>query len=88
MSAALGTTETNYMAIDAAAAAGTPFDVMIIDAGSDDGAAGRMRDTIVSLNAQSTQIANIAVELEVGTPDDVVDPGASDCDTTDPTTEC
>ena len=47
-----------------------------------------MRDTIVSLNAQSTEIANIAIELEVGDADDVVDPDASECDTTDPTSDC
>lgn len=86
VSAALSATETNYAAIDSAARGGTPVDQMIIDAGGD--AAAPMRDTIVSLNAQSTQIANIAVDLDVGSPDDVVDPGASECDTTDPTAEC
>jgi putative iron-regulated protein len=86
VSAALSATETNYAAIDTAARGGTPVDQMIIDAGGD--AAAPMRDTIVSLNAQSTQIANIAVDLDVGSPDDVVDPGASECDTTDPTAEC
>ncbi|MEM6989939.1 MAG: imelysin family protein [Myxococcota bacterium] len=83
---ALSTTETNYTAIDAAARGGAPVDVQILDASAD--AAAAMRDTVVSLNAQSTQIANIAVDLDVGTPDDVVDPDASECDTTDPTTEC
>ncbi len=86
VSAALDATEANALAIDASARSGTPVDRMILDAGGD--AAAPMRDTIVSLNAQSAQIANIAVALDVGSPDDVVDPGASDCDTTDPTAEC
>ncbi len=86
VSAALGITATNYGAVDASARGGTPVDQMILDAGSE--AAQPMRDTIVSLNAQSAQIANIAVALEVGSPDDVVDPDASECDTTDPTVEC
>ena len=86
MEAALATTRSGYDAIDASARAGTPFDVMILDASGD--AAKPARDTIVALNAQSAQIANIAVALEVGTPDDVVDPEASACDTTDPTKEC
>lgn len=86
VAAALDATETNYRAIDALARAGSPVDVLIMDAGSD--AAAPMRDAVVSLNAQSTQIANIAVALDVGSPDDVVDPGASDCDTTNPTAEC
>ncbi|MGH1345063.1 MAG: imelysin family protein [Nannocystales bacterium] len=85
-SAALATTESNYGAIDSSARGGTPVDQMILDATAD--AAQPMRDTIVSLNAQSAQVANIAVALEVGSPDDVVDPDASECDTTDPTVEC
>jgi len=86
VAAALATTESHYIAVDASARAGTPVDQMIMDAGGD--AAAPMRDTIVALNAQSTHIANIAVDLDVGSADDVVDPGASECDTTDPTAEC
>lgn len=86
VSAALDMTETNYMAIDAGARGSNPVDVVIMDAAGD--AAGPMRDTIVSLNAQSTQIANIAIELDVGTAEDVVIPDASECDTTNPTAEC
>lgn len=86
MEAALSTTQTAYDAIDATARAGTPFDVLIMNASSE--AAKPVRDTIVSLNAQSTQIANIAVALEVGSPDDVVDPDASECDTSDPSSGC
>lgn len=86
VAAALAATETNYNAIDASARAGTPVDQMIQDASAD--AAQPMRDTIVSLNAQSAQIAQIAIDLDLGTADDVVDPEASECDTTNPTTEC
>lgn len=86
VSAALGITATNYGAVDASARGGTPVDQMILDAGGE--AAQPMRDTIVSLNAQSAQVANIAVALDVGGPGDVVDPDASQCDTTDPTVEC
>lgn len=84
--AALVATETNFLRIDSAARAGTPVDNQIIDAAAE--AAAPMRDTIVALNAQSTEIANIAIELEVGDAEDVVDPEASACDTTDPTAEC
>ncbi len=86
VSDALALTETNYTAIDAAARGSNPVDVVIMDAAGD--TAAPMRDTIVSLNAQSTQIANIAIELEVGTAEDVVDPDASECDTKNPTAEC
>ena len=86
VSDALATTQANYTAIDAAARGGSPVDVQILDAAAD--AASAMRDTIVSLNAQSAQIANIAVDLDVGSAEDVVDPEASECDTTDPTAEC
>lgn len=84
--AAFATTETNYRAIDALARSGTPVDLQIIDPQSSD--ARPMRDTILSLNAQASQIARIATELDLGSPADVVDPDASECDTTDPTTEC
>lgn len=84
--AAFSTTETHYLAIDAAARAGQPFDVLIMDPSS--AAARPIRDTIVSLNAQANQIARIATELDLGSATDVVDPDASECDTTDPTTEC
>jgi putative iron-regulated protein len=86
MESALDTTRAGYDAVDAAARAGTPFDVMILDASSE--LAKPLRDTVIALNAQANQIANVAVALEVGTPDDVVDPDASECDTTDPTKEC
>lgn len=86
VAAALATTETNYKAIDAAARGGKPVDVVIQDASGAD--AKPMRDTIVSLNAQSTLIGKIATELELGDVSTVVDPEASACDTTNPTAEC
>lgn len=84
--AALATTETNYKAIDAKARAGKPVDVVIMNPAGED--AKPMRDTIVSLNAQAAKIAKIAVELGLGTAEDVVDPDASECNTADPTAEC
>ncbi|MGV3619471.1 MAG: imelysin family protein [Archangium sp.] len=86
VAAALTTTETNYKAIDANARAGKPVDVVIQDAAGAD--AKPMRDTIVSLNAQSTLIGKIATELGLGEVSTVVDPDASACDTTNPTSEC
>lgn len=87
VAAALSTTETNYIAVDAKARDdGMPFDVLIMDPTGSDTAS--VRDTIVSLNAQSTQIAKIATELDLGSADDVVDPDGSACDTTNPTTAC
>lgn len=86
VSGALATTETNYTAINASTRGGSPVDVMIQDPSGE--VAAPMRDAIVSLNAQSTQIANIAIDLEIGSADDVVDPEASECDTTNPTVEC
>ncbi len=86
IASALSTTETAYQAIDANARAGKPVDVVIMDlAGAD---AMPMRNAIVGLNAQATQIARIATELDLGTVDDVIDPDASECDTSDPTTDC
>ena len=84
--AALATTAANYQAIDANARAGLPVDVVIGDLASDD--ARPMRDTITSLNAQANLIARIALDLDLGTVDDVIDPDASECDTSDPTTSC
>ncbi|MEQ8458540.1 MAG: imelysin family protein [Sandaracinaceae bacterium] len=84
--AALATTEVGYNAIDASARAGTPVDNMIQDAAAP--AAQPMRDTIVALNAQAQEIVEIAFALMLGTADQVVIPDASECDTTDPTSEC
>jgi len=78
---ALNLTKTNYTAIDVSARNGSPFDVLIqtLDANGD------VAKTIMSLNSQANLINDIADELGLG---DVVDAGASDCDTADPTSGC
>jgi putative iron-regulated protein len=84
--AALDTTEGHLTQIDANARSGVPFDLQIVDPGSD--VARPIRDGIVALNAQSQLIARMALELDLGSAEEVVDPDASECDTTDPTSEC
>jgi len=86
VAAALTTTQQHYRAIDEAARNGMPVDMVIIDPTSVE--AQPMRNAIVSLNAQSGRIAQIALDLGLGDVNDVIDPDASECDTTDPTTEC
>ncbi|BFM08468.1 imelysin family protein [Halioxenophilus aromaticivorans] len=81
---ALSATETDYMAIDSQARAGMPVDVLIMDANRNQD--NPMYSTILSLNAQSAEIANIATALEISAT--VVDDDASGCDTTDPDAEC
>ncbi|MFT6327654.1 MAG: putative iron-regulated protein [Crocinitomicaceae bacterium] len=78
---ALNLTKTNYMAIDTSARNGSPFDVLIqtLDANGD------VAKTIISLNSQANLINDIAEELGLG---NVVDNGASDCDTSSPTSGC
>ncbi len=83
---ALMATDASVKRIDAAARGGKPVDVLIMNAQSSD--AKPLRDTVVSLNTQSTQIAKMAVDLGLGTAADVVDPGATNCDTTNPTKVC
>ncbi|MFK4751515.1 imelysin family protein [Oceanobacter antarcticus] len=83
MEAALATTQTAYVAIDTLARAGTPFDVQIIEATSSEPA----YDAIKALNAQSSVIADVADALDIDG-ETVVDVDASECDTSDPTTEC
>lgn len=78
--AALAQTEAGYMAIDASARNGQPFDVLIQDTSST-----AVADTIRALNAQSAIITEIAAVWDLGT---VVDPEASACDTTTPSAEC
>ncbi|MEW8259067.1 MAG: imelysin family protein, partial [Candidatus Thiodiazotropha taylori] len=79
---ALTDTESAYVAIDAAARAGRPVDVLITEAKTSD---NPMYPAIISLNSQSSLIQQIADELNLGS---VVDDDASGCDTTDPSTEC
>lgn len=80
----LKVTEDAYQAIDASARAGKPVDVMIMSPG--DEIAKPMRDTIISLNKQSSEIAKIAKAMNLGS--EVVDSEASACDTTNPTQTC
>ena len=85
VAAALALTETNYTAIDTLARAGTPVDVQIMPPLD---ATDPMAETIVSLNAQATLIAQIAIDLDLGSKDDVIDPEGTACDTSDPLTVC
>ncbi len=80
----LGQTEQGYMAIDSSARAGKPVDVMIMSPSED--VAKPMRDTIVSLNQQSAEIAKLAKVMQLNA--EVVDPEASACDTSNPTKAC
>lgn len=83
LATALTTTEANYTAIDTLARAGQPFDVLIMEANQSE--TSDVAKTIVSLNEQAQVIQEIATELNLG---EVVDDGASECDTQDPTSEC
>lgn len=83
---AFAETEDAYTDIDAKARAGMPFDNLIVAPNGID--AEPVRRTIQKLNAQSAQIARIATELDLGSADDVVDPEASACDTSNPTSSC
>lgn len=78
---ALTDTQRNYTAIDTSARAGSPFDVLIMNATEESPVAL----TIQSLNAQSRLIQDAANQLGLGI---VVEADASACDTQDPTTEC
>ena len=84
--AALERTARGYGEIDRLARDGQPFDVLIQDIGAE--RAQPVKETILSLNAQATQIARIASTLALGSTEQVVDPEASACDTTNPVTEC
>ncbi len=85
VAAAFADTEVNYTAIDTLARAGTPVDVQIMPVNVNVDAA--MSKTILSLNAQTTLIAKIATDLELGTAPFTDDPGTA-CDTTNPLEEC
>ncbi|MEM6773352.1 MAG: imelysin family protein [Pseudomonadota bacterium] len=85
LDAALTVTAGDVGDIDAAARAGSPVDVLIQDANRTD-PDNPMRAAILSLNAQSAQIAALADALEID--DTVVDDDASGCDTTNPDSEC
>lgn len=80
---ALALTETNYTAIDASARAGTPFDVLIMEANRT--ADSDVAKTITSLSAQARLLQTVADKLGLGT---VIDPEASECNTQDPNAGC
>tara|TARA_B100000902_G_C27308621_1_gene917042 strand:- start:1776 stop:3272 length:1497 start_codon:yes stop_codon:yes gene_type:complete len=80
----LSDTETNYMEIDSSARAGTPVDVLIMDANRSSD--NPMYKTIISLSTQSAKIAELAEALEISA--DVVDDDASGCDTSSPSSTC
>lgn len=85
MEAALATTQTNYELIDRAARVdGTPVDVLIMPVNQNQ--ENPIYKTILALNAQSVEIADIADEL--GITADVVDDDGTGCDTTDPLAQC
>ncbi len=81
---ALALTATNTTEIDTLARAGSPVDVQIQTPISSDDPMGK---TILSLNAQGVKFVEIASDLGLGNAsiDDFED---TDCDTTDPTTQC
>lgn len=82
---ALQATAADVGDIDAAARAGSPVDVLIQDANRED-PDNPMRASILSLNAQSAEIAALAEALDIA--DDVVDDDGTACDTTNPDEEC
>ena len=82
---ALAATETQYVAIDTQARAGSPFDVQIMEENAEVSSA--VAQAIIALNAQSALIADIAEKAGIDG-SVVVDPEASACDTEDPTASC
>lgn len=80
---ALNLTETNYKAIDASARAGSPFDVLIMEANRTENS--DVSKTVKSLSAQARLLQTAADQLGLGT---VVDEEASSCDTQNPLAEC
>jgi putative iron-regulated protein len=83
LDAAFKITEAGYKEIDASARAGTPVDILIT---TNRTASNPMYKTIVALNVQAAKIANLAAALDIDA--EVVDGGASECDTANPTSEC
>lgn len=81
---ALTETQTNYTRIDTRARGGEPVDVQIM---SDQRMANDpLYDTIISLNTQGNLINDVAAALNIS--GSVLDPGATDCDTSDPNASC
>lgn len=87
LDAAFATTAAGYMKLDDLARnQSKPIDVLIMNPSSTDAQA--MIDTVIALEAQSRLIGAAAEALSVGSTDEVVDPDASECDTTNPTQPC
>ena len=86
VSQALARTASGYHAIDKRARDGQPFDVLIENIAAE--RAAPVKETILALNAQASEIAQIASALDLGNLEQVVDPDASACDTTNPVAEC
>lgn len=96
LEAALTTTKANYTVVDDFARNGKPFDVLIMPsenaADPDDksiilGDGKAIPEVILSLNAESKLVANIATALGIDG-STIIDPDASACDTTNPTAVC
>ncbi|MFT5578983.1 MAG: putative iron-regulated protein [Paraglaciecola psychrophila] len=81
---ALTATEVAYTRIDSSARAGSPVDVLIMDINRNED--NPMYETIITLNQQSSLIADLAVALDIA--DTVVDDDASGCDTSAPNSTC
>jgi putative iron-regulated protein len=84
LSALLAETEANYKSLDTTARNGRPVDVLIMEANRN--TENPVYLTIISLNAQSAAIAELAEALDIA--DQVVDDDASGCDTSNPAAEC
>ncbi len=80
----LGETQTNAREVDQSARDGMPFDVLIMDANRNSD--NPVYKTIVSLNVQSSSIADLAEKLAIEV--QVVGDDASECDTSDPDSTC
>ncbi len=78
------TTQAAYQALDAQVRGGTPIDNIIVSASGEDATA--MRDTIINLNAEAQQLVRVAAALQID--GDVIQDDASECNTSDPLTEC
>lgn len=80
----LAATQTGYQGVDSQARAGMPVDVLIMDANRNQ--SNPLYSTILALNGQSAKIQELATALDITA--DVVDDEASECDTSDPGSDC
>ena len=84
LDARLKATDANVNELDFVARIGAPFDVLIMD--DNRNTKNPIYKSIVSLNRQSSSIAELAEKLAVEV--QVVDDDASECDTTKPDSSC